>query len=250
MRYDSTYDTLWQHENRKGNWCIKENELQAEPQTSQTVFILHRTQSRGRSEPPMNNGAIFVKRVAPHFLPVMLRRYGLSFSWRKFRPNFASAIRRQAKRIRLNGIVLYENSRWGGEARRNVQRTGKTVAQQKYSWRKLKAPPTAVCSLPSRLKRSIGSDGEPFLTKIYFSSGGRAGFLRDLIYLTPLIIISWPKWIFRHEGLATVLRDGIWSLAQSFSWRKSPLFSLRRPDGGLLGFGSLSLFCRPLGWEF
>ena len=39
-----------------------------------------------------------------------------------------------------------------------------------------------------------------------------AGFLLDLIYLTPLIIISWPKWIFRHEGLATVLRDGIWSL--------------------------------------
>ena len=49
---------------------INEDEPQAKPQNLQTVFILHRTQSRGRSEPPMNNGAIFAQRIAPSFLPV------------------------------------------------------------------------------------------------------------------------------------------------------------------------------------
>ena len=88
---------------------IKENEPQAKPQTSQTGSILHRTRSRGRSEPPMNNGAIFVKRVAPSFLSVMppASRVFLFLD-----ENFAPAIRRQPKRIRLDGIVLYENSRW------------------------------------------------------------------------------------------------------------------------------------------
>ena len=46
---------------------INEDEPQAKPQNLQTVFILHRTQSRGRSEPPMNNGAIFARRIAPSF---------------------------------------------------------------------------------------------------------------------------------------------------------------------------------------
>ena len=49
---------------------IKEKESQAKSQISQRLSIPHRTRSRGRSEPPMNNGAIFVKRIAPFFLPV------------------------------------------------------------------------------------------------------------------------------------------------------------------------------------
>ena len=45
-----------------------------------------------------------------------------------------------------------------GKARCDEQRIGKTVAHWKISWRKLVAPPTAVCTLPSRRirRRQIG----------------------------------------------------------------------------------------------
>ena len=68
---------------------------------------------------------------------------------------------------------------------------------------------------PATGSESVCSDVVPFMTKIYFSSWGRGRVPSDLIYLTSLILISWPKWIFRHEGLAAVLLDGIWSLGRS-----------------------------------
>lgn len=55
-----------------------------------------------------------------------------------------------------------------GEARCDVQRIRKTVAQQKYSWRKLKVPPTAVCSLPSRLKWQYQLGWSDFLDENIF----------------------------------------------------------------------------------
>ena len=62
-----------------------------------------------------------------------------------------------------------------GEAQCNERRIGKTVAQQKISWRKLKAPPTAVCSLPSCLKRQRRLGRGQFVTKTKFSSRGLGG---------------------------------------------------------------------------
>ena len=76
-----------------------------------------------------------------------------------------------------------------------------------------------------------------------------AGFLPDLIYLTSLILISWPKWIFRHEGLVAVRRDGIWSRgADIFSWLKSPSLSHGQPEGLRFGIVLLELVSRPLCW--
>ena len=63
---------------------------------------------------------------------------------------------------------------------------------------------------------------------------------------------SWRKQNFRHEGLATVLRGVSDRIAQaaSFSWRKSPLFSLRRLEGRWFGFVLWVLLCHPITCSF
>lgn len=62
---------------------------------------------------------------------------------------------------------------------------------------------------------------------------------------------SWRKQTFRHEVLAAVLRDDIYAhVAASISWRKSPLFSLRRPEGLRFGIGVWDSSCCSLACSF
>ena len=73
-----------------------------------------------------------------------------------------------------------------GESRCDKQRIGKTVALRKSSWRKLRAPPTAVCSLPSRPKRQCLLGCSAFLDEnIFFVKRSWQGSFRIWFILHP-----------------------------------------------------------------
>ena len=119
----------------------------------------------------MNNGAIFVKRIAPFFLPVMppaLRAFLF------LDENFAPAISRQAKRIRLNGIALYENPRWvklaamssGSE---KLSPFGKSLDENR------KSRPRQFARCPATVYGVVCTDMGWFVTRTKFWSRGLGG---------------------------------------------------------------------------
>ena len=184
---------------------IKENKPQAEAHTLKIFPIRHRKQSRGRSEPPADNGAIFVQRIAPLFCPWRTRRHGLSCFVTKILPHF---------RTGDQAASGADSSLWNCsvrkfkmvEARCDKQRIGKTGAPWECSWRKLIGSPTAVYLLPnSRIRRRL--------------LGPRAVRYENIIFVTR----SWRRFCGAVSERTS---------HRLLFWRKSPLFSLGRPEGG------------------
>ena len=211
---------------------IKENEPQAKPQTSQAVSIPHRTQSRGRSEPPMNNGAIFVKRVAPSFLPVMPPA-SRAFSF--LDENIARISHRRSGGKR-SGFALTElfctKIQDGGKLAATCSGSEKPSLNRNILDENWKPHPRQSARCPA-----VWSEASARMESL---SWRKYIFRQEVAQGSCEIWFVWhPRLWFRDQSRIFVTRAWRWfsrtvsdrTAAGLFSWRKSRLFSLGRTEG-------------------